>query len=606
MLHASAHRLLRSVLLPVGLLLAPVAAEAQTAENVLLVINEANPDSITVGDHYARVRGLAAPQIVRLTAPAAEAISRTDYEQTIETPISRWLWRHQLQDRVLFIVLAKGVPLRIDGTAGQQGTVASVDSELTLLYRRMLGARVPLIGRVNNPWFLADRPMSSARRFTREDSDLYLVTRLDGYTVDDVVRLIDRGVRPSREGRIVLDQRATGPDRGGDLWLDQTSGLLHETGHGSRAALETTRGVAELEGPVLGYYSWGSNDPSNQRRQMGLAFAPGAIGGMFVSTDGRTFREPGTGWTPAPAGSTTGGQSLAADLIREGITGISAHVAEPYLDAIVRPQILFPAYLAGFTLAETYYLSMPYLGWQTIVIGDPLCAPFQDAPVALVSAGIDPRTDLPALFSARTQAQAAVVRAGLNEEAVALELKASSWRAQGRPEDDIRGLLEQATALEPALGAAQQLLAEMHEARQEYGRAAARYEAILRTAPDDVIALNNLAYLLADRLGRAADALPLAERAYRASGQSPLVADTVGWVHHRMDNDRAALPLVERAASALPLHVEIQVHAAAVHAALGSRERARGYLDAALKADPKAASREDFKAVVARIGGLLS
>jgi hypothetical protein len=43
----------------------------------------------------------------------------------------------------------------------------------------------------------------------------------------------------------------------------------------------------------------------------------------------------------------------------------------------VRPQTLFPAYLSGFNLAESFYLSIPALSWQTVVIGDPLCRPFK-------------------------------------------------------------------------------------------------------------------------------------------------------------------------------------------------------------------------------------
>ena len=41
----------------------------------------------------------------------------------------------------------KGIPLRIRGTGGLNGTVASVDSELTLLYRKLLGVSVAPVGR---------------------------------------------------------------------------------------------------------------------------------------------------------------------------------------------------------------------------------------------------------------------------------------------------------------------------------------------------------------------------------------------------------------------------------------------------------------------------
>ncbi len=186
----------------------------------------------------------------------------------------------------------------------------------------------------------------------------------------------------------MLDQKAIAADRGGDFWLAETADRLRAAGEAPRVLLETTRAIAATTDPVLGYFSWGSNDPANQLRDMGLKFSPGAIGGLMVSTDGRTFREPNPSWRPAIAGSTSGGQSLVGDLIREGITGVSGHVAEPYLDAIIRPQILFPAYLAGFNLAESFYLAMPFLSWQDLVIGDPLCAPFSGSSGSSGSSGL--------------------------------------------------------------------------------------------------------------------------------------------------------------------------------------------------------------------------
>jgi len=40
----------------------------------------------------------------------------------------------------------------------------------------------------------------------------------------------------------------------------------------------------------------------------------------------------------------------------------------------VAPDILFPAYYKGRNLADSYYLSIPSLSWQNIVVGDPLCS----------------------------------------------------------------------------------------------------------------------------------------------------------------------------------------------------------------------------------------
>jgi Tfp pilus assembly protein PilF len=322
---------------------------------------------------------------------------------------------------------------------------------------------------------------------------------------------------------------------------------------------------------------------------------------MFVSTDGRTFLEPSATWKPAPAGSASGGQTLVADLIREGITGISASVAEPYLDAIVRPQILFPAYLSGYTMAEAYYLAMPYLSWQTIIVGDPLCAPFLTSPLPQdqIHSGINADLSLPAIFGERRLATFPAF--GLNRDAVKLQVKALSLQAQGKPAAEVEATLQRAADLEPLMLTAHVMLAGMASARGAEDEAIGHYRLALQADPNQVPVLNNLAYSLADKKNAAAEALPLAEKAYRLSNQAPIVADTLGWVHFKLDHVAAALPLVERAVAAMPSNVEVIVHAAAVNLASNNMERAKALLDAAVKADPAAAGRDDVKAIRAKI-----
>jgi uncharacterized protein (TIGR03790 family) len=592
------------------LCLVPVATSAQTADNVLLVINDASPASVQIGEYYARQRAVPPDHIVHLTinakAPAVETIAREDYTRTIEAPIAAALTKGSLQDKVLYLVLTKGIPLRILGSGGLQGTTASVDSELTLLYRKMLGLETPVAGRVANPYFLGDKAITDAKPFTRTLSDIYLVTRLDGFTVDDVLKLVDRGAAPATVGSIVLDEKATLIDRGGDLWLEQTANRLRTSGAGNRVILEGTRALAKAPGPVVGYYSWGSNDPANQLRRFGLTFAPGAIGGMFVSTDGRTFAEPPADWTPSPP---TGGpqwmgssQSLAGDLIRDGITGVSAHVSEPFLDATIRPQVLFPAYLAGFNLAESFYLAMPFLSWQTIVIGDPLCAPFSTGQLAPVGTSegidIDPDTGFPSIFSAREVAMLAT--GGLKADAVKMGLKGNVAAEAGHlPEAET--LWVRATDLEPRLVGVQERLAVVYEERGAYDQAIARYRLMVAANAQDTLALNNLAYDLAVHANNPKDALLFALRAFSLA-PTPVVTDTLGWVEHLLGDDSSAQPLLERASAGRPGDAEILFHVAVVHAALGSKAKAKEELDAAEKLDPQLAARADVKALRAIVG----
>lgn len=96
-------------------------------------------------------------------------------------------------------------------------------------------------------------------------------------------------------------------------------------------------------------------------------WVPGAIAETFVSTGGRSFKI-----------TTTYGQSLVADLIREGVSGVKGYVYEPYLTAIAHPDILFDRYTLGYNLAESYWYASQLYGWMGTVIGDPKIQPYHD------------------------------------------------------------------------------------------------------------------------------------------------------------------------------------------------------------------------------------
>lgn len=581
---------------------------AQSGANVLVVANRASADSLRIAEHYARVRAVPQDQVLRLTLPDAEEIERAVFDRDLQAPLAAWLGSHAAQDRILFIVLTKGVPLRIRGTSGRGGTVASVDSELALLYRRMTGEGVPVPGQLPNPYFLGTGTISQARLFTHESVDMYLVTRLDGFTVPDVLGLIDRGAAPSREGRFLLDQKASLETVGGNQWLASAATWLTNAGFSDRVTLETSSRVLTGESKVLGYYSWGSNDPAITVRSFGLQFVPGALSGMFVSTDARTFKEPPSGWKVGPWTDRTkfwaaSPQSLTGDLIREGVTGAAGHVAEPYLDATIRPDVLFPAYVSGFNLAESYYLAMPYVSWQTVVVGDPLCAPFPRKALQAsdIDAGKDPATEWPAHFGRRRLRAATTGFAGRQPEAVRLLVRAEARGAGG----DVAGAiasLEESTKVDAAFLAAHVMLAALYEQRSDFDRAAERYRQVLGLDPNQPIALNNLAYHLAVRKRQPQEALGYAEKAYTLSGANPTIADTLGWVQHLLGRDQEAVRLLLAAARALPDNAEVHLHLAVVHAALGQTEEAKQELAAALKLDPTLAKQEEAMALKGRLG----
>ena len=255
-----------------ALLLLPLCAfdaQAQTGANVLVVYNDAVPGSARIAERYAERREVPAEQRLRVTTVTTDEITRPDFERQIQAPIADWLQRHQAQDRILYIVLTKGMPLRIGGTMGRSGTIASVDSELTLLYRRMTGAFVPPTGSIGNPYFPANGTAEGAPRFSHALGDIYLVTRLDGFTIEDALGLIDRAAAPAKDGRILLDQRA-GLGDVPNGWLAAAAKALEAAGFGDRVTLESTSRVLDHQDGVLGYYSWGSNDPAQTGRRPDL------------------------------------------------------------------------------------------------------------------------------------------------------------------------------------------------------------------------------------------------------------------------------------------------------------------------------------------------
>jgi uncharacterized protein (TIGR03790 family) len=578
----------------------------QSAENVLLVLNETSPISLDIGQYYAQKRGVPAANVLKLKTTAEEGITRNDFAQQIEAPIATWLARNSAQDRILYIVLTKGIPLRVEGTSAQDGTIASVDSELTLLYRKMTGQPVDSRGRINNPYFLGESPVSEARRFTHEMRDIYLVSRLDGYTPDDIRGLVDRGFAPSKEGKILLDAKSSTPDQGGDLWLNQAAERLNAMGFKDRVMLETTGKVLRDQTEVLGYYSWGSNDPAIKERYFNLKFVPGALTGMFVSSDGRSFQEPPPDWrigTWEDKSSFTAGspQSMAGDLIREGVTGIAGHVAEPYLEATIRPNILFPAYLSGFNLIESYYLAMPFLSWQTVVVGDPLCAPFRSRNLSSdeIDRGLDPATELPSFFSSLRLSISSVTafqQGGVHPDTVKLVLKAESRLAKQNLAG-ARQALEEAISRDDRLPAPQLLLATMYEQSGEYDKAIARYRRLMELAPNNPVVLNNLAYALAVRKNNVQEALPLAQKAYDQAKANPNVTDTFAWIVHLSGDNARAATLLGEAIKSGTANAEIYLHFAVVNTALGQKEAAETALKKALELNPKMTAREEVKAL---------
>src|SRR5262245_25120345 len=115
-----------SLCIALALLLPAAAAFVPTRDDLVVVSNEHTHAPAQIVEYYASHRSVATDHIVRLKVQTAETIQRPDYQRLIETPIANVLSAGALQDKILYIVLTKGVPIRIAGTVGRDATMASV------------------------------------------------------------------------------------------------------------------------------------------------------------------------------------------------------------------------------------------------------------------------------------------------------------------------------------------------------------------------------------------------------------------------------------------------------------------------------------------------
>ncbi len=333
------------------------------SKRVLVVVNTGSPDSIEIARYYASKRKIPATNIFPVDISAVEEVSASEFNYAVKYPLQDLLRKRTDID---FVVLTKGMPIRMTHTNGY-GT----DAAIAAMY--LPNAPIPevlapetknkeqAIEGARNPY------LNAVERFSRKKYNMVLVTRLDGYTIADAKKLVDNSVNAKPESGPFFFDLAGNRNTGGYGGMQQTLVAAYDVikRKGFQAVIDRSEKFIDPGTPVAGYASWGSNDGAfDLDTYRKIRFKPGALCETFVSTSGRTFR---------PA---TGGQSLIADLISQGVTGIKGYVSEPYTFALAQPQIIFDRYTAGWNLAESFYAASPVIKWKDVVVGDPLCRPY--------------------------------------------------------------------------------------------------------------------------------------------------------------------------------------------------------------------------------------
>lgn len=375
--------------------------QQRSADEVLVVCNENSPASKAIAADYARKRQIRNIVSIRCQDSALSAVNETitlsEYSQAVEGPIRAYLARHTNID---FIVLTKGIPIRITGAA--MGSCdehsqeprnirghPSVDSTLAALdYPNLPGVlKIDITGSGAIGCAYSNRYWNACEPFSHAKFGGYLVTRLDGYTTAQAEALTTRALAAEQglaPGKVLFDvqpifglgdkARQPAPISGTTIlsespWSDYNADMQHAHDvllkRGIPDEIDLSETFIGQRTNLLGYFSWGSNDArySSEAYQT-LFFAPGSLSDTAVSTSGRTFLP------------TSGGQSLLDDLIAHGLTCGKGYTDEPLLQAIASPTIALDRYTSGYTMAESFYAASHFVGWEDVVIGDPLCCPY--------------------------------------------------------------------------------------------------------------------------------------------------------------------------------------------------------------------------------------
>jgi tetratricopeptide (TPR) repeat protein len=140
--------------------------------------------------------------------------------------------------------------------------------------------------------------------------------------------------------------------------------------------------------------------------------------------------------------------------------------------------------------------------------------------------------------------------------------------------------MESLTAAQERFPDSQALLTNLAIMQQQTGatdEAAETYARLIELSPNNVIALNNLAWIYHEQNdGRA---IELAQRAYNLNSNSAAIADTYGWILLKAGQTAESLPILEKAHELQPDSEEIAMHLADAYKANNQPDKAREILE---------------------------
>ena len=174
-----------------------------------------------------------------------------------------------------------------------------------------------------------------------------------------------------------------------------------------------------------------------------------------------------------------------------------------------------------------------------------------------------------------------------------------SYRAHGQYELALKNLQQAREALpkDPTilsnLAVTLLHLGRVTEARQ-------LYEGTFNLQAENPVALNNLAYLIAEKNGDLDTALTFAQRARQKWPHMPEVSDTLAWIYLKKNLHDNAIEILETIVAQAPNQPTFHYHLGAAWLQKGNKGKARTELEKALANRPSSEEQEKIKALLAQ------
>lgn len=357
--------------------------ESPYARTTVVVYNTNFPNSDHVARHYATIRSIPSGNLIGLSCPQTEEISRAEYNETIAKPLRNLFvennWAaiqagpnggRQIRNQIHVITLIYGMPLKVKASEPsdenlspedrlQQTDGCSVDSELALLWADVESPK----GFVANPYYQKRQAFAELHL-----PQMMLVGRFDGPTPDRLQKTLSQIQDVERSGlwgRVYVDladDDRPGYETGED-WLRASARLYREEGYAVVVDRQSERFPTDF--PMTDaalYFGWYTTHRDGPFANPDFAFKPGAVACHVHSYSASSVRDTEQFWAGA--------------LVQRGAAAVLGNVYEPFLSATTNLDEFNKALLDGYTFIEAAYQATPYLSWMTVAIGDPLYRPF--------------------------------------------------------------------------------------------------------------------------------------------------------------------------------------------------------------------------------------